>query len=106
MIHARTNHIAAGILALALTIAVALSTTTVPASARTFNFNSAGSMVQQPLPPQFACAMQSSTQRAALCLPAILRPLSAAGSAQASLKPRCPSRPAIRHTINRVRRRK
>lgn len=57
MIHARTNHIAAGILALALTIALALSTTTVPASARTFNFNSAGSMVQQPLPPQFACAM-------------------------------------------------
>ena len=55
MIHARTDHIAAG--TLALTIALALSTRTVPASARTFNFNSAGSMVQQPLPPQFACAM-------------------------------------------------
>lgn len=57
MTHAHTNHTAAAILALALTLALALSSTTVPATARTFNFNSAGSMVQQPLPPQFACAM-------------------------------------------------
>jgi hypothetical protein len=58
MTHAQTNHVAAAILALLLTIAVAFSTTTAPASARTFSFNSAGSMVQQPLPPQWACLMQ------------------------------------------------
>jgi hypothetical protein len=52
MTHAQTNHIAAGIVAFLLTIAVAFSTATTPASARTFNFNSAGSMVQQPLPPE------------------------------------------------------
>ena len=58
MTHARTNQMAAAIVALALTIAVAFSTTTAPATARTFEFNSTGSMVQQPLPPQWACAMQ------------------------------------------------
>ena len=58
MTHAQTNHVTAGILALVLTFALAFSTSTVPASARTFNFNSAGSMVQQPLPSQFACAMR------------------------------------------------
>jgi hypothetical protein len=68
MTHARTNHSAAGILALLLTIAVAFSTTTAPASARTFNFNSAGSMVQQPLPPQWACLMQRAlTGRSFAC---------------------------------------
>ena len=55
MTHAVTNHITAGILALALAVAIALSTTTAPTSARTFNFNYAGSMVQQPLPPQWGC---------------------------------------------------
>jgi hypothetical protein len=68
MIHARINHIAPGILALGLTIAVAFSTTTAPASARTFNFNSAGSMIQQPLSPQWACAMQRAlTGRSFAC---------------------------------------
>ena len=68
MTHAQTNHIAAGILALLLTIAVAFSTTTAPASARTFNFNSAGSMVQQPLPPQWACLMRRAlTGRSSAC---------------------------------------
>jgi hypothetical protein len=59
MTHTRIHQLAAGILAVALTIAiaVALSTTTVPASARTFSFNSTGSLVQQPLPPQWACDM-------------------------------------------------
>jgi hypothetical protein len=57
MTHAVTNHITAGILALALAVAVALTTTTAPTSARTFNFNSAGSMVQQPLPPQWGCVV-------------------------------------------------
>ncbi len=67
MTHARTNHIAAGILALLLTIAVAFSTTT-PASARTFSFNSVGSMVQQPLSPQWACLMQRAlTGRSVAC---------------------------------------
>jgi hypothetical protein len=59
MIHAGIHHLAVGILAIGLTIAVALAlrTTTVPASARTFDFNSAGSMVQQPLPSEWACGM-------------------------------------------------
>jgi hypothetical protein len=45
------------ILAVAFT-GLALSTTAVPASARTFDFNATGSMVQQSLPPGFACAMR------------------------------------------------
>lgn len=45
-IHSR----ASWILAVALTL-LALSSTAVPASARTFDFNVTGSMVQQPLPP-------------------------------------------------------
>ena len=59
MTHTPIHHLAVGILAIEVAgvIWLALSTTTVPASARTFNFNSAGSMVRQPLPPQFACAM-------------------------------------------------
>jgi hypothetical protein len=48
---------ASGSLAVALTL-LALSSTAVPASARTFDFNSTGSMVEQPLPPGFACAMR------------------------------------------------
>jgi hypothetical protein len=68
MTHALTNHITAGFLALLLTVAVAFSTTTAPASARTFNFNSAGSMVQQPLPPRWACLMQRAlTGRSSSC---------------------------------------
>jgi hypothetical protein len=55
MTHIVSNQITAGILALALAVAVGLSTTTAPTSARTFNFNSAGSMVQQPLPPRWGC---------------------------------------------------
>jgi hypothetical protein len=60
MTHARIHHLAVGILAIAVTVAVAvaLATTTVPASARTFDFNSAGSMVQQPLPPQWGCVIR------------------------------------------------
>lgn len=58
MTHARIQQLTAGILAVALTIAVGLSTSTAPASARTFYFNSAGSMIQQPLPPQVACALR------------------------------------------------
>jgi hypothetical protein len=59
MTHTRIHQLAAGILAVALTvaIAIALGTTSDPASARTFSFNSAGSLVQQPLPPEWACDM-------------------------------------------------
>jgi hypothetical protein len=53
----RIHPCASGFLALALTM-LALSTSAVPALARTFDFNSTGSMVQQPLPPGFACAMR------------------------------------------------
>jgi hypothetical protein len=41
-----------------LALAIALALNAAPASARTFNVNSAGSMVQQPLPPQWGCVMQ------------------------------------------------
>jgi hypothetical protein len=59
MTHTRIHRLVVGILAAALTTAVmlALSATTVPSSARTFDFTPAGSMVQQPLPPQWACAI-------------------------------------------------
>jgi hypothetical protein len=66
MTHARVHHYTAGILAIALTIAFALSTTTAPASARSFNSDSAGSMVQQPLPPQWACAMRRALSSGSL----------------------------------------
>jgi hypothetical protein len=52
-IHAR----AGGILAIALT-GLALSSSASPASARTFDFNATGSMVQQPVPAGFACGMR------------------------------------------------
>jgi len=68
MTHARVHHYTVGILAIALTIAFALSTTTAPAAARNFNFNSAGSMVQPPLPSQWACAMQRALSRGSLRL--------------------------------------
>ena len=57
----RIHRLSVGIIAIAIAIAVAiavavaLSSTTVPASARTFSFNSTGSMIQQPLPPKWAC---------------------------------------------------
>ena len=58
MTHARIHHLSIAILTIAITAALALATTiTAPASARTFNFNSAGSMVQQPLPPQWGCVI-------------------------------------------------
>jgi hypothetical protein len=57
MTDARIHHLTIGILTIAVTVALALATTTVPVSARTFNFNSAGSMVQQPLPPQWGCVI-------------------------------------------------
>jgi hypothetical protein len=50
MTHARRGAIIA--------LALAFSTAAVPASARTFDFNSHGSIVLQPLPSQFACTMQ------------------------------------------------
>jgi hypothetical protein len=59
MTYTRIHHLVFGILAAAVTTAVmlALSATTVPSSARTFNFTPAGSMVQQPLPPHWACSL-------------------------------------------------
>jgi hypothetical protein len=50
----RTQRRVGGILALT----IALSATAAPASARTFDFNSSGSMTQQLLPGDFACAMR------------------------------------------------
>ena len=57
MTHAHTNHIASGILGIAVALALSITISNAPASARTFNFNSAGSLVQQPLPPQWACEL-------------------------------------------------
>ena len=51
MTHVCVHHYTAGILAIAVSIALALSVTAAPTSARSFDFKSAGSMVQQPLPP-------------------------------------------------------
>jgi hypothetical protein len=48
-------------IALIIALAIALSTTTAPATARTFDFNSAGSMTQQPLPAHWACDLQRAT---------------------------------------------
>jgi len=53
----RIQRRAGGVLALTVTM-LALTSTAVPASARTYDINSIGSMVQQPLPPGFACAMR------------------------------------------------
>lgn len=53
----RIQQRAGGILALAVTT-LALSSTAVPASARTFDLNQTGSMVQQALSPGAACAMR------------------------------------------------
>jgi hypothetical protein len=50
--HARAGaSLAIGLTAFALNLAG-------PASARTFDFNSTGSIVQRPLPPGYACAMR------------------------------------------------
>lgn len=58
MTRARIHHRAVGILAIVVAAALALGISTAPVSARTFNFNAAGSMVQQPLPPQWGCIMR------------------------------------------------
>ena len=50
----RTQRRVGGILALT----IALGATAAPASARTFDSNSRGSMTQQLLPSDFACAMR------------------------------------------------
>jgi hypothetical protein len=76
MTHARTHHLVVGILAIAVAIAImlALTSTTVPASARTFNFSSTGSLVQQPLPPQWACELSRALgDRTAPCRSSALR---------------------------------
>lgn len=57
MTHLRTYRYAAVILAVALTIALAIGTPK-PVSARTFDFDPNGTMVLQPLPPLWACAMR------------------------------------------------
>ena len=68
MTHAHLHHHTIGILGLVVAAAFSVSISTGPASARTFNFNSAGSMVQQPLPPQFACTMRRAlTGRSFAC---------------------------------------
>jgi hypothetical protein len=58
MTRARIHHRGIGIPAIVVAATLALSGATAPASARTFDFNSAGSMVQQPLPPEWGCIMR------------------------------------------------
>ena len=68
MTHASIHKLTLGILGIVVALALSITISTAPASARTFNFNSAGSMVQQPLPPQFACAMRRAiTGRSFTC---------------------------------------
>jgi hypothetical protein len=57
MTHARIHRQAIGILGIVVALALSITISTTPVRARTFNFNSAGSMVQQALSPQFACAL-------------------------------------------------
>jgi hypothetical protein len=59
MSQARIHHLSFGplVIAVAIAITLALATTIAPASARTFNYNSTGSMVQQPLPRHWACEL-------------------------------------------------
>lgn len=60
MTHAHIHRRTFGMLAIAVAIAMALvlSATTGRASARTFDYPSGGSIVQQPLPPHWACDMR------------------------------------------------
>jgi hypothetical protein len=60
MIHAGIHRRAVGVLAIAAAIAMtlALSITAGRVSARTFSYPSGGSLVQQPLPPHWACDMR------------------------------------------------
>ena len=68
MTHARIHKLTVGILGIVVALALSITISAAPASARTFNFNSAGSMVQQPPPPQFACALQRAiTGRSFAC---------------------------------------
>jgi hypothetical protein len=59
MIHTGIHRRSFGILAIAVAVAMTLvlSATTGRVSARTFNYSSGGSMVQQPLPPHWGCDM-------------------------------------------------
>jgi hypothetical protein len=50
-----THRLAIAVLAIALAVAVALGASAAQSSARTFTYNSAGSMVQQPLPSHWGC---------------------------------------------------
>jgi hypothetical protein len=49
----RRNAVATLATVIATAIAIAAGAIVAPASARTFDFNSVGSMVQRPLPPQW-----------------------------------------------------
>ena len=95
MTHTPIHHLAVGILAIAVAgvIWLALSTTTVPASARTFNFNSGGSMVQQSLPPQWACELSRALgERTLPCRNSVVR--------QATGEP--PARPSLRGSAKAI----
>jgi hypothetical protein len=55
MTYARNHHLVVEIVTIAVAIAITLAlSTTTAASARTFNFTPRGSLVQQPLPPEWA----------------------------------------------------
>jgi hypothetical protein len=65
MTHTRIHHSAITLLVIGSALAPALTTTTAPASARTFDFNSAGSMFQQPPPARCGCvSLRASTNQA------------------------------------------
>lgn len=59
MTHTSIHHRPVAILGIAAACVLALSATT--ASARTFYFNHAGTMVQQPLPTKWSCVLQRAS---------------------------------------------
>ena len=71
MTHPRTRRITAATPALALTIAIVLSAATGAATASTFNYNSTGSMVQQPSPTSVALSHHARTRQWPPTAPAI-----------------------------------
>jgi hypothetical protein len=80
----RIHQHASAILAVALTtlaLTILALTSAVPASARTFDLTSTGSIVQQPLRPGFACVMRRAMLDRSIPCPGIDRPGDGVGAA-------------------------
>lgn len=69
----RRDRLAAALGSVMVSATLALGATAVPASARTFDFNATGSLIQQPLPPLWACAFRRAL--AGRNVPCVTRPI-------------------------------